>query len=88
MEPAVTLIEVVAVKIGRGFAGVWASQLRVLVDQSAEQSLSWAELKETLRNSQVNRDVEQVLVSCWPEITAVITPARSLHRVAVLPLSL
>jgi hypothetical protein len=87
MEPAVMLIEVVAEKLGRGFAGVWASQLRTLVDQSAEQSLSWAELKETLRNSQVNRDVEQVLVSCWPEILAVNTPVRFLHRFAVLPLS-
>jgi hypothetical protein len=59
----VTLIEDVAEKPGKGFAGVWTSQLRTLADQSLEQSLSWAELKETLRNSQVNRDVEQVLVS-------------------------
>jgi hypothetical protein len=58
-----------------------------LVDQSLEQSLIWAELKETLRNSQMNRDVEQVLVRDWPEISAVNTPARFLHRVAVLPLS-
>jgi hypothetical protein len=87
MEPAVTLIEVVAEKLGRGLAGVWASQLRTLVGQSAEQSLSWAELKETLRNSQMNKDLEQVLVSCWPEISAVNSPARFLHRVACLPLS-